>query len=195
MAKSHRKPAVSKALAPSHERRAALRGERSLSRQERFCRNVVWHEMALVMAYCEAFEWTGSKKKALHAVRSLMDLPEVQHRMRELRSQKLPMPNGGRSMLTLEEHLEELGLIEREAMLAGQFGPAATLAIARGKVSGLYVERSVHANVSLEDLIAASRRQLGKPEPVRRITSGLRAQSERIGSKTPPLLGPLPDDA
>lgn len=128
-----------------------------MSRQELFCRLVAIGFKTPFEAYLEAFEWKGLPKQAHHAADGLMDTAEIQNRIEELQPFKIA-PALGEDMLTLGEHLDELAQLERIAVRMGQIGAAVNAAIHRGKASGLYVERSITARVTLEDLLAMSRK-------------------------------------
>lgn len=47
-----------------------------------------------------------------------------------------------RAHVTLESHLDELGRLAKRAELAGNYGAAVNAEVNRGKVAGLYVERT-----------------------------------------------------
>lgn len=146
-----------------------------MSRQEKFCRLVAISHQTPFEAYLEAFEWKGTPRAAHQAADGLMMVDEIQQRIEELQPFLIEPPLG-EDMLTLGEHLRELAQLERIAVRMGQIGAAVNAAVHRGKASGLYVERSISAHVTLEQLISASRKdgQISVVEgsTVRRIDDG-----------------------
>jgi phage terminase small subunit len=58
--------------------------------------------------------------------------------------------------ITLATHLKELADLRDGAIEAGQYGPAVTAAISRGKAAGLYTERVEHSGEI--DMLAFRRR-------------------------------------
>ena len=135
---------------------ATGKAEQRLSPQERFCRLIAIDEKLPLEAYVEAFGWKGAPADARKSAYSLLAIPEIEERIAQLRP---PLLEGvePEDMLSLEQHLKELYILERAAMAAGQFGAAIQAAVYRGKASGLYIERVAVAHMTLEDLIARSR--------------------------------------
>lgn len=128
-----------------------------MSRQEKFCRLVAIECKTPFVAYLEAFEWQGLPRQAMTTSENLMQVPEIQTRIEQLQPFEIEPPLG-EDMLTLGEHLRELAQLERIAVRMGQLGAAVNAAIHRGKASGLYVERSISAHVTLEQLLTMSRK-------------------------------------
>lgn len=116
-------------------------------------------------AFCIAYIETGNASEAYRRSysagkmnansinRKAFDLSEnvkIRARLQELRA-----PAVERAQLTLEQHLLDLQRLRDLAEDAQKYGPAVTAEMARGKASGLYVDRVEHSGkVGLEWLIA-----------------------------------------
>ena len=104
---------------------------------------------AFVLAYLETGNATeayrraydvreGTKDSSTHRrAKELLDNSKIAARIEELRK-----PAVQAAQLTLEEHLRELKQLSDEAKRLGQFGPAVTGAVARGKAAGLHVNKT-----------------------------------------------------
>jgi len=110
-------------------------------------------------AFCAEFVKTGSANYAYkHVFPGLSNhsysgnwirRPSIRKRITELQ-QKLQRT----SMLTLQEHLDELASLRDEARAAGRFSAAITAEISRGRAAGLYVQRTEISVANLESLSA-----------------------------------------
>lgn len=155
-----------------------------LTRQETFCRLLALENMTPMEAYVQAFEWKGDADTARKSALSLLAVPEIAERVEALQPFQIDAPSDG-DMLSLQEHLAELAQLERLAVRQGQIGPAITAAIARGKASGLYVERSITAHVTLEDIIAGSRQDGSIETPEARVIGQIKGKHSS-GRELPP---------
>jgi phage terminase small subunit len=72
--------------------------------------------------------------------KELLDNGKIAARLAELRA-----PAVERAQVTLESHLTELQRLRDAAYSAEKFGPAIQAEIARGKASGLYVDKVEHS--------------------------------------------------
>lgn len=103
--------------------------------------------------YVEYLLTTGSRAKAaLHAGKDLFDDFDVQELIKHTRQELKD-----KSLITLEDHLEKLAMIRDEAMANRKFAVALSAEVARGKVGGLYIDRTqininALSNSSTEDL-------------------------------------------
>jgi phage terminase small subunit len=106
-------------------------------KQEKFC-----------LAYLETGNASEAYRRSYNAERmkaetiavkacELLKKDKVAVRLAELRQ-----PAVEAAQVTCEGHLKQLAELRDKALEAGQFGPAVTAEINRGKVAGLYVERS-----------------------------------------------------
>lgn len=88
-------------------------------------------------AYRQAFNAAKMKAETIHKRASeLLAQGEVAGRIEALRSKAAEAVQ-----MTIEGHLEDLKRIRDLAMRDGNFAPAVTAEIARGKVSGFYTDR------------------------------------------------------
>lgn len=113
------------------------KNDRPLTRkQEAFALAFLEHTDATA-AYRAAYDAENMAPSSIWREASLLLAhPKVASRIRELRA-----PVAARVQLTLEQHLSDLQRL-RDAALAGQkYSPAVQAEIARGKASGLYVNR------------------------------------------------------
>jgi len=104
--------------------------------------------------FAEIYIQTGSKWKAALAIGG-EDLFEDFETIDLIREMKRALKE--KALITLEGHLEYLALIRDEAMFEKKFSTALNAEIARGKVGGLYVERS---NVNINHLSSSSTEEL-----------------------------------
>lgn len=105
-------------------------------------------------AFCVAYIETGNASEAYRRAyeagkmaaatvnrnaKELMDNPKIATRLQELRA-----PVVERAQITLETHLNDLKRLRDMAEASEKYGPAIQAEIARGKASGLYVEKLEH---------------------------------------------------
>ncbi|UXZ59905.1 terminase small subunit [Burkholderia multivorans] len=114
-----------------------MAGTKSLTqKQEEFC-----------LAYIETGNATEAYRRSYDASRmnsasvnrkakELLDNVKIAARIAELRA-----PVVERAQITLEQHLADLKALRDKAEQEGKFGPAIQAEIARGKASGLYVDK------------------------------------------------------
>ena len=89
-------------------------------------------------AYREAYDAGKMKPSSVNVNASkLMADTNIAQRVKELRA-----PAAERAQLTLESHLRDLLILRNAAAKDGQFSAAIAAEIARGKASGVHVERS-----------------------------------------------------
>lgn len=120
-------------------------------RQEEFCVRYLETGKA-AEAYRLAFKPPKAKAKTIHEVSSrLMKNPEIIKRIEELRA-----PVRAVAQLTLQTHLESLAGIRDLAISEKQLSAAVGAEVARGKVSGLYVD-TIRAELTLPELIVRRR--------------------------------------
>lgn len=111
-------------------------------KQENFC-----------LAYIETGNASDSYRKAYDAsdmkpetiwrkANDVLNNGKVAARIKELRE-----PAAKKAQVTLEQHLNDLKRLRDLAEASEKYGPAITAEMARGKVSGLYVEQ-VNLNVT-----------------------------------------------
>ena len=88
-------------------------------------------------AYREAFKPKKMTQKSVHERASqVASNSQVKEKIAELR-----IPIALKAQMTLESHLEDLQRLRNMAAKERQYGPAITAEIARGKASGVHVER------------------------------------------------------
>lgn len=107
-------------------------------KQERFAQEVASGKTQ-ADAYRAAFD-VGVNTKPSTVIRSasqLMNDPNIAARVEALRE-----PIAKKAQITLESHLEDLQRIRDAAIEAKQYSAATSAEIARGKASGVHVERS-----------------------------------------------------
>ena len=89
-------------------------------------------------AFCTAFDSTKMLRKTIHEKASrLMADSLIKARVAELR-----IPIALKAQMTLESHLEDLQRLRNMAAKEKQYGAAITAEIARGKASGVHVEKN-----------------------------------------------------
>ena len=101
-------------------------------------------------AYRQAYKANGMSLKTINEAASrLASNSKVIARLQELRA-----PVVEKAQITLEQHLADLQRLRDLAEASEKFGPAVTAEMARGKASGLYVDRVEHSGkIGLESLI------------------------------------------
>ena len=89
-------------------------------------------------AYREAFQPKKMTRKSVHEKASTIasDI-QVKERIAELR-----IPIALKAQMTLESHLEDLQRLRNMAAKEKQYGAAITAEIARGKASGVHIEKT-----------------------------------------------------
>lgn len=103
---------------------------------------------AFCLAYLETSNASEAYRRAYNAVRmkpetinrsakELIDNPKIAARLDELRA-----PAVTAAQITYESHLRRLADLSAAAEAAEQFSAAITAEISRGKVAGLYIERT-----------------------------------------------------
>lgn len=121
------------------------------SQREQFCRLIAFRGYHPTEAYREAYQSQGTDRTCQVEGSKLRNNPEVSLRIGALQN---PILKAGE--VTLEQHLAKLAELRDDAHQSGEMSPAIQAEALRGKVSGFYVERSLTANVGLEELIAGS---------------------------------------
>jgi phage terminase small subunit len=107
-------------------------------KQEAFAVAYVKDSTDAIKAWRSAYSGANSNDlTARKEASKLLKNPKVAARIAELR-----VPAAERAGITLESHLADLAALRDEAREARQFGPAITAEIARGKASGVAVEKS-----------------------------------------------------
>ena len=89
-------------------------------------------------AYAEVYDVDLEKHRhyCVNRVNTMLKKPHIAHRYREL--QKLMEKNG---LLRLEDHVKELERLRDLAIQDGKYAAAVNAEVARGKATGLYVEK------------------------------------------------------
>lgn len=88
-------------------------------------------------AYRRAYNSGGMKPESVNRkAKELMDNVNITARLQELRA-----PAVARAQITLETHLADLKRLRDMAEASEKYGPAIQAEVARGKASGLYVEK------------------------------------------------------
>ena len=102
-------------------------------------------------AYRRAYNAEKSKPETINrTAKELVDNPKIAARLQELRA-----PAVKAAQITLEQHLADLQRLRDLAEASEKYGPAVTAEMARGKASGLYVDKVEHSGkINLESLIA-----------------------------------------
>jgi phage terminase small subunit len=105
-------------------------------KQEAFC--IAYIETGNASeSYRRAYSAKGMKDATVNReAKSLTDNPKITTRLAELRK-----PAIEKAQITLQRHLADLEALRDMARNAEKYGPAIQAEIARGKASGLYVER------------------------------------------------------
>lgn len=105
------------------------------SKQEAFC--LAFIESANATDAYRKAGYSGQGKTAHEAASRILKNGKVAARLKELRG-----PAAEKAGVTLEGHLRALADLRDKAKAARQFGPAIAAEIARGKASGVHVEKS-----------------------------------------------------
>lgn len=88
-------------------------------------------------AYRRAYDASGMNDNSINRkAKELIDNVKITARLQEIRK-----PAVEKAQITLETHLADLKALRDKADAAEKFGPAIAAEIARGKASGLYVEK------------------------------------------------------
>ena len=105
-------------------------------RQEDFCNSYIETGSA-TEAYKRTYTANRMKPSTINRnAKEFIDHPGITARLTELRA-----PVVEKARLTLENHLRTLAELRDRAVANGSFGAAVQAEIARGKASGLYVEK------------------------------------------------------
>ena len=106
-------------------------------KRERFCQEVASGK-SQAEAYRSAFNAENMKDETVHQAASrLMANSNVSARVEELRE-----PIVKKAQITLESHLDDLMRLRNMAAKEKQYSAAISAEIARGKASGVHVEKS-----------------------------------------------------
>lgn len=107
------------------------------SKQEKFCITYVTEGGSLSDAYRAAYNCEKMKPESVNRkAAELMANGKISARISELRAEARH-----NAVVTVEEHLRELARLRDLAVETRQYGAAIKVETARGKVSGLYVDR------------------------------------------------------
>lgn len=106
-------------------------------RQEAFCIEVVRLGQILPAYRAAGYSIGMSDKTASEHASRIMRMPKVIERIAELRA-----PAAAAAGMTLETHLRDLKDLRDRAATLNQFGAAISAEIARGKASGVHIEKS-----------------------------------------------------
>lgn len=105
-------------------------------KQEKFCREFIKDGNASA-AYRRAYDVQTDKATSVHRMASaLMDNVHVASRIKEIQDRIKKA-----SQITIESHLERLAQISESAYLEGKYSAASQCEVARGRVSGFYIEK------------------------------------------------------
>lgn len=106
-------------------------------KQESFC--IIYMETGNASeAYRRSYDCKNSNENSVNRMaKELLDNHKITSRVAELRA-----PAIQRAQITLENHLNDLKVLRDKADAAEKYGPAIQAEVARGKASGLYVEKS-----------------------------------------------------
>jgi phage terminase small subunit len=112
------------------------------AKQEAFC--IAYLETGNASeAYRQAYDAKKMKPETINRnAKALLDNNKIVTRLQELRA-----PVVKAAQITMEQHLQDLQRLRDKAEKADKFGPAIQAEMARGKVSGLYVDK-VEVNVT-----------------------------------------------
>jgi phage terminase small subunit len=106
-------------------------------KQERFAQLVASGEN-LSDAYRQAYDASGMKPASVNrSAKEVIDNPKIAARVEELRK-----PIVERAQITLETHLRDLMMLRNMAVKEKQISAAIAAEVARGKASGVHVEKS-----------------------------------------------------
>lgn len=121
-------------------------------KQEAFCRAYLKTGNASE-AYREAYDCKGSNPATVNRqAKALLDNPKIAARLQASRDKA-----NERAEITLAAHLKSLGELRDSASADGQYSAAVSAEVARGKASGLHVERVEHSlEETLEQLVLGS---------------------------------------
>lgn len=119
-------------------------------KQEAFC--VAYIETGNASeAYRRAYDCKNSSESTINrTAKELLDNPKIAARVAEIRE-----PAVKNAQITLEQHLNDLRRLRDLAEASEKYGPAIQAEVARGKASGLYVEK-VDAKVTGNVVIQAT---------------------------------------
>lgn len=106
-------------------------------KQEKFCREFIKDGNASA-AYRRAYDVkpTTKPESIWQQASTLMSDPNVSSRIKEIQERISNAKN-----ITLESHLERLAQIAESAYLEGKYSAASQCEVARGRVSGFYIEK------------------------------------------------------
>ena len=128
-------------------------------KQEAFCIAVASGN-GISDAYRSAYDHGGMKPASVNRMASeLMTDLRITSRIAELKA-----PVIAAAQITLADHLKDLQELREEAKRAGQLSAAITAEVARGKASGLYVDRSEVTGKDGKPLLQAININLVKPD-------------------------------
>lgn len=130
---------------------------RLTAKQEAFCLAVV-SGMSHSDAYRAAYDSKGTNETVHQRGYELSVNSKVVARIAELRAPAIKAVQ-----ITLEEHLRDLQELRQAAKEAGQLSAAITAEVARGKASGLYVDRSEISGKDGKPLVESITINLVKP--------------------------------
>lgn len=89
-------------------------------------------------AYRRAYDAEGMKPESVNrAAKEVLDNPKIAARLEMLRA-----PVREAAQITLKQHLDDLKRLRDLAEASEKYGPAIQAEVARGKASGLYVEKT-----------------------------------------------------
>ena len=89
-------------------------------------------------AYRRAYDAEGMKPESVNRkAKELIDSGKIAARVEELRA-----PVREAAQITLKQHLDDLKRLRDLAEASAKYGPAIQAEVARGKASGLYVEKT-----------------------------------------------------
>lgn len=111
-------------------------------KQEAFC--VAYVETGNASeAYRRSYDAGGMSEASINRkAKEVLDNGKITARITEIRAPALE-----KAQITLECHLNDLKTLRDKADTAAKFGPAIAAEIARGKASGLYIEKVEHGGV------------------------------------------------
>ena len=131
-------------------------------KQEKFAQSVA-SGMTQADAYRAAYSTAKSKPESIQRnAHALMQDIKVSSRVDELRK-----PIVEKAQITLESHLASLAALRDSAHKAGQHSAAVAAEVARGKASGVHVEKTANTTTLQGQVEVISRPKLGKDEWLR----------------------------
>lgn len=93
-------------------------------------------------AYRRAYSCSNMNPATVNrSAKDVIDNPKIRARLESLRAPALES-----ARMTIEGHLERLKVLSEKAEAEGKFAAAVTAEMARGKVSGFYVEKVDHTS-------------------------------------------------